>query len=212
MCERLLANPLIEDYEVRALERAREVRRRPLPGSCDEVDALLACRRFGEAELLWHGDRDLRRRRRRGRARRLLLRRLPARRRDRPLLAGHGGGDRVRARGRPGARHLQRLPGALRGGAAARRAAAERAAALRLPPGRASRSRTPTRRSRARARRASVLSIPVKHTTGRYFAPEAARRARGRGRSCSATPRARTRTARCATSPAWPTRAATSWA
>jgi len=30
------------------------------PGSCDEVDALLACRRFGEAELLWHHDRDLR--------------------------------------------------------------------------------------------------------------------------------------------------------
>jgi phosphoribosylformylglycinamidine synthase subunit PurQ / glutaminase len=29
------------------------------PGSCDEVDALLACRRFGEAELLWHNDRDL---------------------------------------------------------------------------------------------------------------------------------------------------------
>jgi phosphoribosylformylglycinamidine synthase I len=30
------------------------------PGSCDEVDAQLACSRFGEAELLWHGDRDLR--------------------------------------------------------------------------------------------------------------------------------------------------------
>ena len=30
-----------------------------LPGSCDEVDALLACRRFGEAELLWHKERDL---------------------------------------------------------------------------------------------------------------------------------------------------------
>jgi phosphoribosylformylglycinamidine synthase I len=30
------------------------------PGSCDEVDALLACRRFGDAELLWHRDRDLR--------------------------------------------------------------------------------------------------------------------------------------------------------
>ena len=29
------------------------------PGSCDERDALLACRRFGGAELLWHGDRDL---------------------------------------------------------------------------------------------------------------------------------------------------------
>jgi phosphoribosylformylglycinamidine synthase I len=30
------------------------------PGSCDEVDALLACRRFADAELLWHGERDLR--------------------------------------------------------------------------------------------------------------------------------------------------------
>jgi phosphoribosylformylglycinamidine synthase I len=29
------------------------------PGSCDEVDALLAARRFGEAEILWHRDRDL---------------------------------------------------------------------------------------------------------------------------------------------------------
>ena len=30
------------------------------PGSCDERDALLACRRVGDAELLWHGERDLR--------------------------------------------------------------------------------------------------------------------------------------------------------
>ena len=29
------------------------------PGSCDDVDALLACRRFADADLLWHGDRDL---------------------------------------------------------------------------------------------------------------------------------------------------------
>ena len=29
------------------------------PGSCDEVDAQLACARFGDAELLWHHDRDL---------------------------------------------------------------------------------------------------------------------------------------------------------
>ena len=29
------------------------------PGSCDEIDALQACRRFGEAELLWHGDPDI---------------------------------------------------------------------------------------------------------------------------------------------------------
>jgi phosphoribosylformylglycinamidine synthase subunit PurQ / glutaminase len=30
------------------------------PGSCDEVDAVLACERVGEAEVLWHRDRDLR--------------------------------------------------------------------------------------------------------------------------------------------------------
>ena len=29
------------------------------PGSCDEVDAQLACERVGDAVLLWHGDRDL---------------------------------------------------------------------------------------------------------------------------------------------------------
>jgi phosphoribosylformylglycinamidine synthase len=30
------------------------------PGSCDDVDALLAARRVGDAELLWHADHDLR--------------------------------------------------------------------------------------------------------------------------------------------------------
>jgi phosphoribosylformylglycinamidine synthase subunit PurQ / glutaminase len=29
------------------------------PGSCDEVDALEAARRVGDAELLWHAERDL---------------------------------------------------------------------------------------------------------------------------------------------------------
>ena len=29
------------------------------PGSCDEIDALEAARRVGDAELIWHGDRDL---------------------------------------------------------------------------------------------------------------------------------------------------------
>jgi phosphoribosylformylglycinamidine (FGAM) synthase-like amidotransferase family enzyme len=29
------------------------------PGSCDEVDALHAARRVGDAELLWHGEQDL---------------------------------------------------------------------------------------------------------------------------------------------------------
>ena len=30
------------------------------PGSCDEVDALLACERAGDAEIIWHADSDLR--------------------------------------------------------------------------------------------------------------------------------------------------------
>jgi phosphoribosylformylglycinamidine synthase subunit PurQ / glutaminase len=29
------------------------------PGTCDDVDALLAAHRVGDAELLWHGDADL---------------------------------------------------------------------------------------------------------------------------------------------------------
>jgi phosphoribosylformylglycinamidine synthase subunit PurQ / glutaminase len=29
------------------------------PGSCDDVDALLACERVGDATMLWHADRDL---------------------------------------------------------------------------------------------------------------------------------------------------------
>jgi phosphoribosylformylglycinamidine synthase subunit PurQ / glutaminase len=29
------------------------------PGSCDEVDALAAASRVGDAELIWHGERDL---------------------------------------------------------------------------------------------------------------------------------------------------------
>ncbi|MEA2197000.1 MAG: phosphoribosylformylglycinamidine synthase subunit PurQ / glutaminase [Solirubrobacteraceae bacterium] len=29
------------------------------PGSCDDVDALLAAQKVGEAVMLWHGDRDL---------------------------------------------------------------------------------------------------------------------------------------------------------
>ncbi len=29
------------------------------PGSCDDMDALLACRRFADAEIVWHRERDL---------------------------------------------------------------------------------------------------------------------------------------------------------
>ena len=148
------------------------------PGSCDEVDALLAASRVGEAELLWHGDRDLRRRRRR-RPRRLLLRRLPARGRDRALLAGDGVGDRVRARGRARARDLQRLPGAVRGRPAAGRAAAERALRFvcRQVDLEVVDADTPFTSAATRGER---LSIPVKHTTGRYYPPPDAAADRGR--------------------------------
>ncbi len=67
MCERLLTNPLIEDYEIVEATSLRDgtlvggVRFGVIrfPGSCDEVDALSAAERVGEAVLLWHGDRDL---------------------------------------------------------------------------------------------------------------------------------------------------------
>ncbi len=70
MCEKLLANPLVEEYEVQLLDggtrwpahapnRAVKFGVLQFPGSCDEVDALQAARRIGDAELLWHGERDL---------------------------------------------------------------------------------------------------------------------------------------------------------
>ena len=70
------------------------------PGSCDERDALHACElaRRGAAGLA-RGARPRRRRRGR-RPGRLLLRRLPAGGRDRPLLAGDGGCRGVRRRRR----------------------------------------------------------------------------------------------------------------
>ena len=89
---------------------------------------------------------------------------------------------------------------------AAGRAAAQRVAAVRLPPGRRAGREHRARRSRAPAGRASVLSVPVKHTTGRYFAPAgSSTSSRPTARWCCATCPGRTRTARCATSPACPT-------
>ena len=77
-----------------------------------------------QAQLLWHKDRDLKGSDAGHPPRRLHLRRLPALRGHRALLAGDGGGGRLR-RARAGrSRHLQRLPDPHRGGAAARRAAA----------------------------------------------------------------------------------------
>ena len=219
MCERLLTNPLIEDYEIQ-LPRLRPrggscglvkfgvVR---FPGSCDEVDALQAApagRR--RRDPLVRRPRPARRRRG-DRPRRLLLRRLPAGRRDRALRAGDGGGRALRPLRRPGARHLQRLPGAVRGGAAARRAAAEHLAALPLQAGRADGGERPhavdPRPARPASRSRSRSSTPPAATTR---PTRCSTRWRRTARSSSATRRARTPTARCATSPACPTRPATS--
>ena len=121
MCERLLANPVIEAYAVTiselAPDRVTAARRcRPLPGL-----ELRARRRLGgraarrrRRDPAGTATTTTQRRRRGRRPRRFRARRLPAHRRDRAVLAGDERGRRVRGRGRPGRRHLQRLPGAHR--------------------------------------------------------------------------------------------------
>ena len=141
------------------------------PGSCDEVDALMACRRFADAELLWHGERDLR---------------------GVDAIVVPGGfsyGDYLRvgaiARFAPVMREVERfaasgglvlgicngfqvlceaglLPGALLPNAGLRFIC--RQVDLEVVNG-----DTPFTRACAEGER---LSIPVKHTTGRYYAPE----------------------------------------
>ena len=63
LCEKLLANPLIEDYEIELDDGdggpGLKFGVLQFPGSCDERDALLACRRVGDARLVWHADADL---------------------------------------------------------------------------------------------------------------------------------------------------------
>jgi phosphoribosylformylglycinamidine synthase subunit PurQ / glutaminase len=143
------------------------------PGSCDEVDALRACERFADAELLWHADRDLRGV-------------------DAVIVpGGFSYGDYLR-------------PGAIARFAPVMDAVSEFALAgglvlgicngfqvlceASLLPGallpntslrfvfrqvelEVENAETPFTRACARG---DVLSIPVKHTTGRYYAPEQA--------------------------------------
>ena len=127
---------------------------RDRPGRCGHLPRLArrrgrgpcrADRRRRRRSALWHGDPRAARGGRRRPARRLLLRRLPALRRHRPVRPGDGD-DRRRGPGRPaGARHLQRLPDPLRGPPAARRADPQPAPALPQPrPGRCASSRPAT--------------------------------------------------------------------
>ena len=74
---------------------------------------------------------------------RLLLRRLPALRGYGGALADHGRGQGRRGARRRHRRHLQRLPGALRGGLAARRPAAQRPPQVQLQGRRPGRGQRP---------------------------------------------------------------------
>ena len=130
---------------------------------------------------VWHDESDLAGPRRRGVARRLLVRRLPPLRSDRPLLAGDGRGARVRRRRRARARDLQRLPDPLRGRAccpgALLRNESLRFVCRDVPlRGRAGRPAFHD----ALQRRRSGSCIPVKHGDGRYVPPLGSRPGAGR--------------------------------
>ena len=141
------------------------------PGSCDEVDALRACRRFGDAELLWHADRDLRQvdavvvpggfsygdYLRPGAIARFspVMEAVADFARDGGPVLGICNGFQVLCEA-----HL--LPGALLPNTGLR-------FLFRQVEVVVENSRTPFTRACARA---DLLSIPVKHTTGRYYAPD----------------------------------------
>ena len=211
MAATLLSNPVIEDYDVAGGGDAMKIGVVTFPGSLDDVDAQRAVRIAGdEPSPLWHGDHDLRGRRRGRAAGRLLLRRLPALRRDRPVRAGDDRGRRGGRAGHAGARHLQRLPDPVRVPPAARRADPQRPPQVRLPrPAAADREqpdrldhgvrRRPRDHHRAQERRGRLRRRRATRSTG----------SRARAGSSPATSTT-TPTARCATSPASPTSAATS--
>jgi phosphoribosylformylglycinamidine synthase subunit PurQ / glutaminase len=141
------------------------------PGSCDERDAVMAAERVGEAEILWHGDEDL------GGADAVIV------------PGGFSYGDHLRvgavARFSPIMRAVERfareggpvlgicngfqvlceaglLPGALLPNTSLRFLC--RQVDIEVVT-----DRTAWTQGCARGQR---LSVPVKHTTGRYYAPE----------------------------------------
>ena len=167
------------------------------PGTLDDVDAARAVTLAGGEAV-----EPLARRRRpqgcrRGRRSRwLLLRRLPALRRDRTVRARDGQGRRGRAGRHAGPRHLQRLPGPVRSGSAARRADPQRGPALHLPrrvaEGRGQRRRR-GRPATRRAPRSWSRSSRARAATRRPRTSST--NSRARAASCSATS-ATTRTVR----------------
>ena len=121
-----------------------------------------------EATFLWHQDDTLQGLRAGGAARRLRLRRLPARRRHGRAVAGDGGGQAPRRGRRPGARHLQRLPGACsRPGCCRAPCGATRTCASSAATSTCASSAT-TCRSPAACGRGQVLRMPIAHAEGNY--------------------------------------------
>jgi phosphoribosylformylglycinamidine synthase I len=143
------------------------------PGSCDEVDALRACEQFADAELLWHADRDLRG------ADAVVVPggfsygdylRPGAIARFAPVMDAvsefaHAGGPVLGiCNGFQVLCEASLLPGALLPNTSLR-------FVFRQVELEVENAETPFTRACARG---DVLSIPVKHTTGRYYAQERA--------------------------------------
>jgi phosphoribosylformylglycinamidine synthase subunit PurQ / glutaminase len=137
------------------------------PGSCDHTDALLAARRVGDAELLWHGDHDLQ-----GVDAVIVpggfsygdYLRVGAIARFSPLMesviafAGDGGPVLGICNGFQVLCEAHLLPGALLPNASLRFVC--RQVDIEVVG------------DSAWTQSGATLSIPVKHTTGRYFAPD----------------------------------------
>ena len=143
------------------------------PGSCDDVDAQQACARVGEAEMLWHGDRDLRG------ADAIVIPggfsygdylRVGAIARFSPVMesvlrfAREGGPVLGICNGFQVLCEAGVLPGALLPNVGLRFICRQVGVVV---------ERTDTAFTSA-CEPGQVLSIPVKHTTGRYFAPDVA--------------------------------------
>jgi phosphoribosylformylglycinamidine synthase len=141
------------------------------PGSCDDVDAQLACARVGDVVALWHGDRDLQ-----GVDAVIVpggfsygdYLRVGAIARFAPIMteviefAQAGGHVMGICNGFQVLCEAGLLPGALLTNASVRFVCRQVSLEVVNPD-------TDFTRSLERGKR---LSIPVKHTTGRYYAPE----------------------------------------